>query len=185
VHLATHGFFLPGPNHESRDPTKERKRPDILSRLEQMADPLLRSGVVLTSADRPLRKGDLAEAEPAPEGVVTAEEIAHLNMGGCELVVLSTGETGLGDVRTGQGVYGLSRAFTYAGAQTALTTLYHVPDRASARLMVLFSQGLAKGKEKLEALRDAQLQLIAERREDYGAAHPFFWGGYVLVGNPR
>src|SRR5262249_40541979 len=117
LHLATHGFFL---DHEPDATPAE----DALGagaargRLKQSDNPLLRSGIVLAGANT---IGDKDAPAKADDGWVTAEEIALLNLRGTELVVLSACQTGLGDVKTGEGVYGLRRAFLYAGAQTLVT----------------------------------------------------------------
>jgi CHAT domain-containing protein len=189
LHLATHGFFLPNRKSErsertplgDSDPALAAAR--RLSRLRATEDPLLRSGLVLAGANAPD-----AEGIPEPgyeDGWVTAAEIALLNLRGTELVVLSACESGLGDVRSGEGVYGLRRAFQYAGARTLITSLIKVPDAPTRDLMRRFYSGLKAGKGKLEALHGAQLQLLRERRAKNGAAHPLFWASFVLVGDPR
>src|SRR5262249_51446372 len=114
---------------------------------------------------------------------VTAEEIALLNLHGTELVVLSACQTGLGDIKTGEGVYGLRRAFILAGAQTLVTSLFEVPDAETRELMKRFYTTLHAGRGKLQSLHTARRSLIDERRKSHGAAHPFFWASFVLVGN--
>ena len=101
------------------------------------------------------------------------------------MVVLSACETGQGDVRNGEGVYGLRRSFQLAGAQTIVMTLFKVPDAQSAQIMKGFYEGLKAQEGKLKALHEAQLEVIRKRREEGGAAHPFFWAGFVLAGDPN
>ncbi|MEQ8845616.1 MAG: CHAT domain-containing protein [Phycisphaerales bacterium] len=112
-------------------------------------------------------------------------KIGLLDLEGTELVVLSACDTGLGDIRTGEGVAGLRRAFLYAGGETLVTSLYKVPDEATQKLMDEFYTGLAAGKTKLESLRGAQREIIRQRREEHGAAHPFYWASFILVGQPE
>jgi len=115
---------------------------------------------------------------------VTAEEIALLNLRGTELVVLSACQTGLGDVSLGEGVYGLRRAFLYAGARTLVTSLFEVPDRDTRDLMKHFYRNLAAAQTKAVAFHGAQRAMLQHRRQANGAAHPFFWASFVLVGDP-
>jgi CHAT domain-containing protein len=105
----------------------------------------------------------LAMANPRPEeGVLTAEEVCSLDLRGCNLVVLSACETGLGRVAGGEGVLGLQRAFQVAGARAVLASLWSVSDPATSVLMEQMYKRLW-GKEKvsrLEALRQAQLYVL-------------------------
>jgi CHAT domain-containing protein len=149
--------------------------------LKQMDNPLLRSGIVLAGANT---IGDKDKTMKVEDGWVTAEEIALVNLRGTELVVLSACQTGLGDLKSGEGVSGLRWAFLYAGARTLVTSLFEVPDTETRDLMKHF-YGRLKTHGKLEALHGAQLALIQQRRESHRAAHPFFWASFVLVGDPK
>jgi CHAT domain-containing protein len=184
LHVATHGFFLPD---ETNDPPTAS---DLevgfgagagQARLRHRKNPLLRSGLVLAGANN-LGKETASGVE---DGWVTAEEIALLDLRGTELVVLSACETGLGDVKAGEGVYGLRRAFLYTGARRLVTSLFSVPDRETRQLMRSFYGNLKAGKDELDALREAQLAIIERRRKENDAALPFFWAGFIVVGNPR
>lgn len=188
LHIATHGFFLPEPKGKSApqpdstsDEQPEPARQGI-ARLSQMRNPLLRSGLVLAGANA---IGENTTSIPVEDGWLTAEEIALLNLRGTELVVLSACETGLGDLRTGQGVYGLRHAFLYAGARSLVTSLFEVPDVQTRDIMKRFYESLNSGQDKLNALHQSQLQMIRLRREQHEAAHPFFWASFVLVGDPK
>jgi CHAT domain-containing protein len=106
-----------------------------------------------------------------------------MDLRGTELVVLSACETGLGDVRTGEGVYGLRRAFQLAGARSVVSTLFKVPDRNARDLMRNFYGALKSGMSELSALHDTQLEAVRRlRARPSNAAHPFFWAGFVLTG---
>jgi tetratricopeptide (TPR) repeat protein/CHAT domain-containing protein len=188
LHIATHGFFLPDPKEDSKGPDgpglmgSTFAEASGLGRLRRTRNPLLRSGIVLAGANSLLDEAPTADVE---DGWVTAEEIALMDLHGTELVVLSACESGLGDIKTGEGVYGLRRAFIYAGARTLVTSLFKVPDEQTRQMMRSFYAGLKAGKGKLAALHDAQLEMIRQRRQEHGAAHPFFWASFVLVGDPN
>ncbi|MEQ8667928.1 MAG: CHAT domain-containing protein, partial [Pirellulales bacterium] len=190
LHLATHGFYLADQQREHPEQSfldrglGASTTAADLGRLGKLENPLLRSGIVLAGANR-LGEAGGETTETTDDGWVTAEEIGLLNLQGTELVVLSACETGLGDVRTGEGVAGLRRAFLQAGARTLVTSLYKVPDEATQALMIDFYSRLAAGESKLAALRGAQQATIAQRRKENGAAHPFFWASFVLVGDPE
>jgi CHAT domain-containing protein/Tfp pilus assembly protein PilF len=181
LHLATHGFFLP--DEQKKDEGEDA--PEVgaaagMARLRRFSNPLLRSGIVLAGANALGEEGATGE-----DGWVTAEEISLLDLRGTELVVLSACESGLGDVKAGEGVFGLRRAFLYAGARTLLNSLFEVPDTQTREMMRSFYGGMKAGKGKLESLHAAQLEMIRRRRQEQQAAHPFFWASFVLVGDPK
>jgi tetratricopeptide (TPR) repeat protein/CHAT domain-containing protein len=153
LHLATHGFF--DPPLPAADPARRPKDEtwtfgEWREHLTYRHNPLLRAGLVLAGANRD------------PEhGFLTAEEVAGLDLGGCDLAVLSACETGLGKVADGEGMLGLQRAFQAAGARTLVASLWGVNDAATSVLMEEFYANLC-GKQlpKLEALRQAQLTVL-------------------------
>jgi CHAT domain-containing protein len=104
-----------------------------------------------------------------------------------QLVVLSACETGLGEVANGEGVYGLRRAFTLAGAQSQLMTLWRVSDDGTKDVMIRYYQGLTQGEGRGDALRQVQLDMIQEKMKAQDEAsnyqHPYFWAAFIPLGN--
>lgn len=105
-----------------------------------------------------------------------------MNLQGTDLVVLSACETGLGDVKNGEGIFGLQRAFQIAGAKTLIMSLWRVSDEETKNLMITFYTNLKNGLSKSIALRDAKLQILKKYRQIYGEAHPYYWGAFISVG---
>jgi len=165
VHLATHGFFAPPEKVSAwRAGAAVAGAPALtggLSVKQRAYDPLLLSGLVLAGAGR---EGDASVGEPpraGDDGILTAAEVAGLDLSATELVVLSACETGLGEVAGGEGVLGLQRAFHAAGTRGMVTSLWRVDDVATALLMEEFYGNLwEKNLAPLQALRQAQLTLL-------------------------
>ena len=175
LHMATHGFFL---EDQQLDPNMARRE---LGGVGSEAggeggrfsgplpeNPLLRSGLALAGAETWLCGGQPPlEAE---DGLLTAEDVSGLDLLATDLVVLSACETGLGEVRRGEGVFGLRRAFVLAGAKTLAMSLWKVPDLATAILMDRFYENLlGRRLPRDQSLRDAQLTIrdltVGEIRE--------------------
>ena len=108
-----------------------------------------------------------------------------MDLRGTELVVLSACETGLGDVQAGEGVYGLRRAFQYAGARTIISTLFAIPSAKSRQLMKSFYAKLKVREKKRSALHAAQLEIMKAQKRAGASTHPFFWAGFILSGDPE
>jgi CHAT domain-containing protein/Tfp pilus assembly protein PilF len=162
LHIATHGFFN---NILHRTPSR-RQSYHTFNADKSAYSPLLQSGLFMSNSSKSTQDN----------GILTAYEVMNLNLEDNELVVLSACETGLGQVQTGEGVYGLQRAFKIAGAQSLLMSLWEADDKATAELMTIFYQNIFKNMPKYEALRKAQQQI----REKY--PNPFYWAGFVLIG---
>lgn len=156
IHLATHGFF-------SAEPQDGPPR---------LLNPLLQSGLVL------------ARGQTAEDGLLTAEEVTAMDLRGTELVVLSACDTGLGEVVAGEGVMGLRRAFSQAGARALIMSLWTIPDADTRQLMEAFYERVVAdpGGSKPLALRGAQLDTIARQRAAKGASDPRSWGAFIASG---
>jgi CHAT domain-containing protein len=153
LHLATHGFFDPPLPADERARRPKNQTWTFGEWREYMTfdrNPLLRAGLVLAGANRDPERGFL-----------TAEEVAGLDLGGCDLAVLSACETSLGKVADGEGMLGLQRAFQAAGVRALAASLWSVNDAATSMLMEEFYTNLWQKKlSKLEALRQAQLTVL-------------------------
>lgn len=179
LHLATHGFFL---RNDGKATSMDESRP----RLFNVENPLLRSGLVFAGFNH-RRSG-------VDDGVLTALEVAGLDLRGTQLVVLSACETGLGDISNGEGVYGLRRAFTIAGAQSQLMTLWEVSDDGTRDLMIRYYQALKQGHGRADALRQVQLAMVHQQVTGKstmpGVAppnyeHPYYWSAFMPIGDWR
>jgi len=162
LHLATHAYVLPEHCCSHR--------------------PLLRSGLAFAGANRRAEAGGVPGAD---DGILTAEEIASLDLSGVEWVVLSACETGLGEVRAGEGVVGLRRAFERAGAGTVIMSLWDVDDGAARAFMRALYAARRSGLATSEAMRRAGLAILARQRSLGRSTHPYLWGGFTAVGDWR
>ena len=100
-----------------------------------------------------------------------------------ELVVLSACETGLGELKKGEGILSLARGFSFAGASSVVTSLWSVSDKATANLMQLFYTNLKRGQDKDDALRQAKLDFMKEQNEAFAA--PFYWASTIAIGDMK
>ncbi|GCE60930.1 photosystem I assembly protein Ycf3 [Microcystis aeruginosa NIES-4285] len=169
LHIATHGFFKPESNLSERNPG-ERNSP-LQGERNVVENPLLRSGLVLAGVTIGQSAGD--------DGVLTALETTNLNLVGTKLVVLSACDTGKGDIKIGQGVYGLRRALVIAGSESQLISLWKVSDDATKDLMVAYYERLQKGEGRSEALRQIQLGMLKGEKQK----HPFYWASFIPSGD--
>ncbi|WP_287705483.1 CHAT domain-containing protein [Microcystis sp. M42BS1] len=164
LHIATHGFFKPERNPGERNSPLQGER-------NVVENPLLRSGLVLAGVTIGQSAGD--------DGVLTALETTNLNLVGTKLVVLSACDTGKGDIKIGQGVYGLRRALVIAGSESQLISLWKVSDDATKDLMVAYYGRLKKGEGRSESLRQIQLGMLKGEKQK----HPFYWASFIPSGD--
>jgi CHAT domain-containing protein len=124
--------------------------------------------------------------EDAEDGVLTAEEIASLDLTAVDwVVVLSACETGVGRLRAGEGVLGLRRAFQTAGADSLIMSLWRVEDDATTFWMQSLYEARLVGRSTAEAVRDASLKSLEDARAAGRNTHPFTWGAFVATGDWR
>ncbi len=168
LHIATHGYFM-------QDIDNKADKVFGVSAESARSNPLLRSGLLLANA------GNIGEEAAALDnnnnGVLTAYEASNLKLDDTNLVVLSACETGVGDVKAGEGVYGLQRAFMTAGAKSLLMSLWKVDDAATQELMSAFYSNWLKTGNKQMAFKQAQLAIKNKYK------HPYYWGGFILLEN--
>jgi CHAT domain-containing protein/tetratricopeptide (TPR) repeat protein len=178
LHVATHGFFLEGTCDSAvqrADADKEKA-----GRLPATAEnPLLLSGLAFAGANR--RSG---AGPDESDGILTAEEIAGLNLQGVDWAVLSACDTGVGKIRVGEGVFGLRRAFQVAGAKTVIMSLWPIEDETTRQWMAtLYSEHFRSGKDTPESVRAATLKVLRQRRANHQSTHPFYWGAFIAAGD--
>ena len=168
LHIATHGFFFPDVPMD-----KDNTRFLGMDRKQVVQDPMLRSGLLFTGANKTL-KGEETKGE---NGLLSASEASLLDLRETELVVLSACETGKGEVKNSEGVYGLRKAFSDAGAKNIIMSLWKVDDKVTQEFMSRFYEIWLNDKTSIrEAFNKTQLEIKAKYPE------PYYWGAFILVG---
>jgi CHAT domain-containing protein len=200
LHLATHGFFLQDEEIDLCAETRgltviTKEKPEAIALCDKTRgvtvvkqekpapskryeNPLVRSGLAFTGANKS------AQITDGDDGILTALEITGMDLYGTELVVLSACDTGVGEIKTGEGVFGLRRAFALAGAKNLMMSLWPVSDDITAKQMKAFYMNLQK-LPPAEALRQAQLETIKELKAIAiygGTAPPGLWAPFILQG---
>jgi len=162
-------------NVSSSESQKLGKGTPIDLRLSKFAarveDLLLRSGPALAGANQG-KSGD------KDDGLPTAMEASGLDLLGTKLVVLSACDTGVGDLRTGEGVQGLRRALVLAGSESQVISLWPVPDQSTKDLMVPYYKALRQGEGRSQGLRQVQLGMLQNKER----RHPFYWAAFIQSG---
>ena len=169
LHIATHGYFIsdiPKKNDDNLFYGMDRK--------QVVQDPMLRSGLLLTGANKTL-KGETTTGE---NGLLSAAEASLLDLRETELVVLSACETGKGEVKNSEGVYGLRKAFSDAGTQNIIMSLWKVDDKVTQEFMSRFYEIWLNHKTSIrEAFNKTQVEIKAKYPQ------PYYWGAFILVGS--
>lgn len=165
LHIATHGFFK----------EVQFKQSNISQLASNFYDnPFLRSGLLLAGAELSINRQENGREE---DGILTAMEAMNLNLENTDLVVLSACETGLGEVKNGEDVFGLRRALQEAGAKSVVMSLWKVDDTATYEFMTYFYENmLLKKQNKRTALRNAEIEMKCKYQ------YPYYWGPFVIVG---
>ena len=168
LHIATHGYFF-----ENIPMEKDENRFLGMDRQQVVQDPMLRSGLLLAGANKTL-KGEPTTGE---NGLLSAAEASLLDLRETELVVLSACETGKGEVKNSEGVYGLRKAFSDAGAQNIIMSLWKVDDKVTQEFMSRFYEIWLNEKTSIrESFNKTQLEIKAKYPQ------PYYWGAFILVG---
>jgi len=172
LHLGTHAVFL---GDDVRTTSADAR--GVVAAPSEAApalppDPLLRSLVALSAP-----RGKAPEPGALGAGMATALELAGMDLWGTQLVVLSACDTGVGEVKLGQGVYGLRRALFIAGAETVVMSLWHVDDDATSALMERYYRNLAASGGRTTSLREAMLFVRVRN------PHPYYWAGFIASGS--
>lgn len=172
IHVATHGFSL----------LYDKNIPDgrIVSFEENplvgcsaYKNPMLRNGFLLTGANRYWNKPVLYDA--IDSGIVTACDVSQMNLNGTDLVVLSACRSASGEMKDGEGLFGLIRAFKVAGAKAVLANLNNISDTKTVLFITTFYRYWVKGCTMFEAFAKTQRELISSQPEDV-----YLWSGFVL-----
>ncbi len=170
AHIATHGFFAGGKLRSvlSADPAGAEGQIKGIG-----FNPMVLSGLLLAGANS--YHDTMTGSE---DGILTAEEVAGLDLSGVELVTLSACDSGLGEMIEGEGLLGLRRAFDQAGAQALIISLWRVPDRQTQALMTDFYARLQSDPKPdlVEALRQSKLWL----KKSQAKVHPRAWASFIL-----
>jgi CHAT domain-containing protein len=168
LHIATHGLFL--------EDIESQGKFNIMESQRYVENPLLRSMLLFAGAGNTSHPTPALPKGEGEDGFLTAYEAMNLNLDNTELVVLSACETGLGEIKNGEGVYGLQRALQVAGAKSIIMSLWSVSDEATQELMVNFYEKWLSGKNNRDAFREAQIEL----KKRYPGF--YYWGAFVMVG---
>lgn len=161
IHISTHGFFHEDQAHE-------------------LNNAMHNSGLFFANANAAWKDNYKPEYfyKGYEDGILRADEIETQDLASCKLVVLSACETGLGEIKGDEGVFGLQRAFKLAGARCILMSLWSVPDAATEELMKRFYENLLIDSNIDNAFNNAQKSMKESTKPLYGVRD---WGGFVLL----
>lgn len=164
IHIATHGYY-----DEQSIPKEDIETNTI--EIFQSNTSMLKCNLLFAGSNQAQEFG----IDKSKDGIVTAQDISRMDLTGTELVVLSACETGLGQINGLEGVQGFQRAFSLAGANMVLVTLWKISDKYTAEIMAYFYKSLAQGNTPQRALKVAQTKM----KELYD--NPYYWAGFVII----
>lgn len=178
LHLATHGFLLGG----GKALPDSRGALDAESRRRFFESPMRRAGLALAGAQATVDLWKRGEALPLhDDGILTAEEVATLDLKQTWLVTLSACDTGSGEAQAGEGVLGLRRGFIQAGVQNLLMTLWPISDETTVDLMLDFYAQALKTGNAPQALAEVQREWLVKLRKEKGLLHAVNRAGAFIM----
>lgn len=174
--VATHGFSIPykGGTLDAADASKLIGSGKFeKGNLGSLGDPLLRCGLLFAGCNQ--------ESGLDVEAMVTARDVLTLDLRGCEFVLLSSCESGVGEYRYGAGIASLRQAFLLAGASSVISTQWSISDRYTGLLVESFSKELERTGDQVKALAFAQREMIRRLKENKQGSHPFYWAAFSVT----
>jgi len=183
LHFATHGFFEAADERVSKlsDQQLDSFEPSM-AKSKFFQNPMHRSGLVLAGANDTLKAWGRGETPPVEnDGIVTAEDVAALDLKGTWLVSLSACDTGSGDAKAGEGVMGLRRGFIQAGAQNLLMTLWPISDETTIQIMRDFYEAAHTSGNAPQALAEVQRNWLVKLRTEQGLAQAVKLAGPFIM----
>jgi CHAT domain-containing protein len=173
LHIATHGFAFPDEAKKEANMMSIDKE----STYKASEDPMVRCGLMLGGSNISWTGNPQKMIEQTgDDGILTAAEVANLDLSKTKLVVLSACETGLGKIEGSEGIFGLKRGFKLAGVEQMIVSLWSVPDKETMELMTLFYSDLTKTLNPVTSFSNAQKEMRTKYPTD-----PEKWAGFVLV----
>ena len=171
LHIATHGYYLSSSESEGSF-SSILSRHSFTDNQEDLS--LLHSGLFMAGANIALSGDNMMNSDN--DGILTAKEVAQVDLHKFEMVSLSACQTGLGDV-SGEGVFGIQRGFKKAGVKSLIMSLWNVDDRATCALMTEFYRCWLGGLSKYDALESAKSAIKSVK----GWEDPKYWAAFILL----
>lgn len=174
IQISTHGFFASDSKTITETHFLQQYQKSVFGNMsEPQVSPMMRSGVIMAGGNGAWTGKQIVEG--IEDGILTAEEVSRLNLSGTELVTLSACQSGLGEVSSAEGVFGLQRGFKMAGVKTLIVSLWKVNDATANEFMQQFYTRWLAGDSKAEAFKKAQMA-IKEKHPN-----PYFWAPFIMI----